>query len=111
VGAYLLERLRELEVYDFVDDVRGIGLMTAFEFVRDKATREPFAPSLRVSYRFSEETLKRGLILWPVAGSLDGVAGDMLMVTPPLIVSREQVDTMIDIMKASLDALAGQLRP
>ena len=109
VGAYLLERLGELLEFDIVGDVRGMGLMCGMEFVRDKETKKPFESELHVSLRFHSETLKRGLILWPVAGCVDGVEGDMLMVTAPLIITREQIDGMIDIMKEALKATQARL--
>ena len=49
--------------------------------------------------------MARGLILFSCFGSLNGVAGDMMLFTPPLIVTREQVDEIIDIAKETLDVV------
>jgi adenosylmethionine-8-amino-7-oxononanoate aminotransferase len=103
-GAYLLERLHELLDYDIVGDVRGKGLMCGLEFVRDKKTKEPFDPALRVSARFQEEAMARGLILFSCFGCVDGTMGDMMIITPPLIITRPQVDEMIVIIKDALEA-------
>jgi adenosylmethionine-8-amino-7-oxononanoate aminotransferase len=109
VGAYLLDRLRELLDFDIVGDVRGRGLMCGLEFVRDKETREPFPPELKVCGLVFAEALERGMITFPCTGCVDGVAGDMMLVTPPLIITREQVDEMMDIFKASIAATQDRL--
>jgi adenosylmethionine-8-amino-7-oxononanoate aminotransferase len=109
VGAYLLSRLGELLAFRIVGDVRGRGLMCGIEFVKDKATKEPFAAGLKVSGQFQSECMRRGLILFACSGCVEGVAGDMLLVTPPLIITRPQVDEMIAIMKEALAALQSRL--
>ncbi len=105
VGAYLQERLRELLEFKMVGDVRGKGLMCGFEFVRDPQTKLPFDPSLRVSLRFQEEAMRRGLILFHCTGCVEGVAGDMMLVTPPLITTRAQVDEMMEILLQTTAAI------
>jgi adenosylmethionine-8-amino-7-oxononanoate aminotransferase len=59
---------------------------------------------MKVSQLFHAETLKRGLILFPCTGCVEGVAGDMTLVTPPLVTTREQVDEIIAVMKDALAA-------
>ena len=110
VGAYPLERLGEMLQFDMVGDVRGKGLMCGMEFVRDKETKEPFPPELRASSLFQAEALKRGLILYACTGCVEGVAGDMMLVTPPLVITREEVDEMIQIMKGTATAVQAQIR-
>jgi len=109
VGAYLLQRLQELLAFDVVGDVRGKGLMCGFELVKDKKTKEPFAPQQKVSALFENEAFQRGLLLYACTGCVEGVAGDMVLVTPPLIITRQQVDDMIAIMKETLQVLQAKL--
>ena len=108
-GAYLLERLHELLDFDIVGDVRGAGLMCGIEFVQDKGTKEPFPPAAHVGAQFQAEAMKRGLILFPCTGCVEGVEGDMVLVTPPLIITRDQVDDMIEIMKEAAQATQKRL--
>lgn len=109
-GAYLLARMKELvDEFEIVGDVRGKGLMCGFEFVKDKGTREPFDPKLKVSGRYEMECLERGLSLFQCFGCVEGVAGDMILVTPPLVITRPEIDEMIGIMKAALKQLQGEL--
>jgi adenosylmethionine-8-amino-7-oxononanoate aminotransferase len=108
-GAYLLKRLGELLEFDIVGDVRGKGMMCGLEFVKDKKTKEPFDPKLKVSGRFQTEALKRGLVGFQCTGCVDGVMGDMLLVTPPLVMTTAEVDEMIDIMKDTIKAVQAEV--
>jgi hypothetical protein len=98
-GDYLLKRLEELKAFPFVGDVRGRGLMTAIEFVKDQKTKEPFARSTKFTERIIDLTFENGLVLYPSTGFVDGVNGDMVMVGPPLIIQEDQIDEMIDILQ------------
>ena len=94
-GAYLLGRLRELMARtEEIGDVRGVGLMTATEFVRDRTTKEP-----AIGFRDAvlEEAVKRGLILLPCGRS-------SLRYIPPLIVRREEIDEAMEILDEAIRA-------
>jgi adenosylmethionine-8-amino-7-oxononanoate aminotransferase len=110
VGAYFLERLRELLQYDIVGDVRGLGLMLGLELVRDKRTKEPFPPEMRVSRRLEEAAFARGLVIYSCTGSVDGVAGDMILMAPPLIITESQVDEFMSILHASIAAVQQEVQ-
>lgn len=109
MGEYLLSRLQELLEFDIVGDVRGKGMMCGLEFVKDKKTKEPFDPALRVAARFQAEALERGLVTFQCTGCVDGVMGDMLLVTPPLVITREQIDEMIEIMRETMKVVQSQV--
>jgi adenosylmethionine-8-amino-7-oxononanoate aminotransferase len=110
VGQYFKERLRDLaQRHEMVGDVRGLGLLLGVEFVRNRATKEPFPAAWRVSTRIGSATLARGLVSYPGAGTADGVAGDHLLYAPPLIVNQDQVDEMVLILDESLSAVAADL--
>lgn len=94
-GAYLIGRLRELQArHDEIGDVRGLGLMTATEFVRDRRSKEP---AVRFRDHVLEECYRRGLILLPCGTST-------LRYIPPLIVRREEIDEAIEILDAAIVA-------
>jgi len=109
VGAYLLARLHEFLEFDIVGDVRGLGLMCGLEFVQDKSTKEPFPPAMKVGSLVFAEALARGMITFPCSGNIDGVAGDMMLITPPLIITRQQIDEVVDILKESVRVVQGNL--
>jgi adenosylmethionine-8-amino-7-oxononanoate aminotransferase len=104
VGAYFLEQLRELLDYRTVGDVRGKGMMVGFEFVADRDTKAPFPPEREVSRLFSELSFERGLVTYPCAGTVRGVAGDTILMAPPLITTREQIDEIMAILHDSMEA-------
>jgi adenosylmethionine-8-amino-7-oxononanoate aminotransferase len=108
VGAYFLERLHEMLRYRTIGDVRGKGMMLGFEFVTDKETKAPFLPANETSRIFSELTFERGLITYPCAGTVRGVAGDTILMAPPLITTPAQVDEMMDILHESMQAFEMQ---
>ncbi len=94
-GDYLLSRLRELaQEHPEIGDVRGIGLLTATEFVKDRTTKEP-APQFRD--RVIEEAYRRGLILL-------GCGRSSIRYVPPLIIQRPEIDEAIEILDAALRA-------
>lgn len=104
-GEYLLNRLEELKAFPFVGDVRGKGLMTAIEFVKDQKTREPFPREAKFTEKVIDSAFDNGLVLYPGTGFVDGVNGDMVMVGPPLIIEEGQIDEIIDILKKTLSII------
>jgi adenosylmethionine-8-amino-7-oxononanoate aminotransferase len=106
VGAYLLDRVRELLAHPLVGDVRGLGLMVGLELVADKATKRPFPPEATLAQQVTEEGLARGVILYPGTGTVNGVAGDHIKLSPPLILSEEQADELVAGLAGALDAVA-----
>ena len=94
-GEYLLGRLRELAgAHPEIGDVRGLGLMTATEFVTDRSTREPAA---KFRDLVIEESYRRGLILL-------GCGRSSIRYIPPLIVRREEIDEAMEVLDAAIRA-------
>jgi len=104
-GEYLLRRLEELKALPFVGDVRGRGLMTAIEFVKDEKTKEPFPRAAKFAEKVVDSAFENGLVLYPGTGFVDGVNGDMVMVGPPLIIEENQIDEIIDILKKTFSKM------
>ncbi|MBX3568339.1 MAG: aspartate aminotransferase family protein [Rhizobiaceae bacterium] len=108
MGDVLLDALRGLaERFPFIGDVRGKGLMTAFEMVADKATMQVLPPAWKVHQRVLELAYERGLIVYSrrVKG---GVQGDSIMVAPPLIVTEEQIGEIAGILGEVLEIVAAE---
>lgn len=103
VGPYLKEKLAELmEHHEMIGDVRGIGLMAGVELVADRATKRPFPPEWKVSQLVGRAAIERGLITYPLMGSVDGIEGDHMLFTPPLTITRGQVDELIEMYDGAL---------
>ena len=104
MGEHLMARLRGLADLPAVGDVRGIGLMAAVEIVRDPASREPYPASARMAQTIQAEALKRGAIVYASGGQVNG-AGDLIMLGPPLVIEREQVDEAVQILGDAIAAV------
>src|SRR5271155_3746398 len=102
---HALEGLLDLEV---VGDVRGLGLLWGIEFVADKKTKTPFPPEKNFAGLVGQACMRRGLLVYPMQGCLDGVAGDHLLIAPPAVISPEQIEWAVEQIRAAvLESLAG----
>jgi adenosylmethionine-8-amino-7-oxononanoate aminotransferase len=109
MGELLESRLRELmQEYPFIGDVRGKGLLLAFELVAERDRLTPLPAGLKAYERLVNLAYERGLIIYS-RRTRDGLEGDHFLVCPPMIVTAEQIDEIIDTLRASLDALAAEL--
>ena len=105
-GEALLQGLEEIKAkHATVGDVRGLGLMCGVEFVKDKATREAFPPELKVAERVMDTCMDRGLIVYPGHGTVDGSAGDHLLIGPPLVITSSQVEDLLSILHEAITAI------
>ncbi len=109
-------RLREgLEArfggHPHVGDIRGRGLFQAIELVQDRSTRAPFDPALRLHARIKQEAMARGLLVYPMGGTIDGRAGDHVLLAPPFIVETPHVEAIVERLGEALDAALAAARP
>jgi adenosylmethionine-8-amino-7-oxononanoate aminotransferase len=110
MGDYLLNNLKRLLwKYPIIGDVRGKGLLTGIEFVKDQMTRQPFDLSNKVTDRLISICFEKGLLVYPAAGGVTGYSGDSILVSPPLTVTKEQINDIIDILDHSIGELTSQL--
>lgn len=104
-GAYLSRRLKErFSNHPFVGDVRGRGLFQGLELVADRDSKEPFDPKLKLHARAKREAMARGLMVYPMGGSVEDVAGDHVLLAPPFIVDEQLVDTIVERLSDAIDA-------
>jgi adenosylmethionine-8-amino-7-oxononanoate aminotransferase len=96
-GAVLLRELSAaLKRFDAVGDVRGRGFFIGVELVRDPLTREPFAPGRGISQRIAQHAFEDGLILYPCAGHIGGLAGDTIVIAPPYNASEAELAELLE---------------
>jgi adenosylmethionine-8-amino-7-oxononanoate aminotransferase len=111
VGSYFKERLVELMgTHPIIGDVRGLGLMLGVELVADRETKMPFPVEVKASKRVADATFERGLVSYPGQGTVDGVVGDHLLYTPPLTITKAQIDELIEMLDDSLRSVERDLR-
>ncbi|GGK24375.1 aspartate aminotransferase family protein [Salinarimonas ramus] len=87
-----------------VGDIRGRGLFQAIELVADRATKEPFDPARKLHARIKREAMARGLMVYPMGGTIDGRRGDHVLLAPPYIVTRQDVTEIVDRLGEAVDA-------
>lgn len=111
LGAYLEETLRfTLSDIGIVGDIRGRGLFWGIEFVADRTRKTPFPPDARFANVLKTAALEQGLICYPGSGSLDGVAGDHVLIAPPLTMTAGHVDELAGRLKRAISTAAGKLQ-
>ncbi|WP_126427718.1 aspartate aminotransferase family protein [Brevibacillus marinus] len=109
-GEYLLRQLKQLAAdFSLVGDARGLGLLCALEFVRDKRTKAPFALSEGVGQRIIDRAFAKGLIIYPALGGIDGQAGDAVIIAPPLVISRDELDELIRLLREAIAEVQAEL--
>ncbi|GMQ75714.1 MAG: aspartate aminotransferase family protein [Gammaproteobacteria bacterium] len=87
-----------------VGDIRGRGLFLGLELVAERASKQPFDPQRRVHARIKQQALDRGLICYPMGGTIDGVRGDHVLLAPPYIVNDAHIEELVDKLGQSVDA-------
>ncbi len=101
VGPYLEQQLATLLDLPIVGDVRGKNFMMCVENVADKETKELLPAEVRIGNRIADHCQKRGLIVRPIA--------HLNVLSPPLILTKEQIDTMVAILRESITAATDDL--
>ncbi|MDX1432232.1 MAG: aspartate aminotransferase family protein [Gammaproteobacteria bacterium] len=89
----LLERFGN---HAHVGDIRGRGLFMGVEFVADRTTKDPFDPALKLHDRIKAEAMKRGLMCYPMGGTIDGERGNHVLIAPPFIIDESHVEEIVD---------------
>ena len=104
-GTRLMARLQDrFGNHHHVGDIRGRGLLQAIELVKDRAAKIPFDPALKVNARIKREAMARGLLVYPMGGTVDGRAGDHVLLAPPFIVTDAEVDAIVERLGKAVDA-------
>jgi adenosylmethionine-8-amino-7-oxononanoate aminotransferase len=93
-----LEGVRDLKS---VGDVRGLGLLWAVEYVADQRNKRPFAPELDFAARVAAAASRRGLLVYPMQGCVDGTSGDHLLLAPPAVITAQEISWAVDQLKSA----------
>ena len=109
MGEVLKTRLEDLmQRYAIIGDVRGKGLLTAFEFVSDRRTMAPLPASLGACNRFVDIAYDNGLIVYS-RRTRGGYEGDHILVCPPMIVNENQIEEIVDMLDISLRQFTNEI--
>ena len=109
MGEKLMTRLQALkQKHEIIGDVRGKGLLTAFEFMSDRDAKTPLPRHLNAYQRFVDIAYERGLIVYS-RRTHDGYEGDHILVCPPLILNDSHLDEIIEGLDGSLEQFANEI--
>lgn len=108
-GRELLVALEALKQSPMVGEVRGLGLLLGIEFVRDRATREPFPAEAHVADRFFDAAFAEGIATYPIRGCADGERGDHTLIAPPFTISSGEIAELAAGLGRALATLARQV--
>jgi putrescine aminotransferase len=100
-GPYLQKRWKELGDHPLVGETRGVGMVAALELVKNKETREAFKEDLNVGNTCRDFCFNNGLIMRAV--------GDKMIISPPLVLTHDETDELVDKARLCLDLTAKQL--
>jgi len=107
VAAEFAAALATLRDCECVGDVRGLGLLWGVEFVADRKTKEPFDPAGGFAGRVFEAAQRRGVLVYPMQGSVDGYRGDHLLLAPPAITTCEEIRNGIVALRDAILEVQG----
>ena len=110
-GRYFEALLRaRFEAHPHVGDIRGRGLFRAIELVADRASKQPFAPALRLHARVKAAAMREGLCVYPMGGTIDGARGDHVLLAPPYIIRESELDEVVARLARALDGAITEAR-
>jgi adenosylmethionine-8-amino-7-oxononanoate aminotransferase len=102
ISKTLFADLEPLRSHPHVGDIRGMGLLIGIEFVKDKASREPFPPSQNIADRIRHAAMEENVLTYPTQGCVDGLRGDHLLLAPPFILNAEESALIARAIKSLL---------
>ena len=104
-GQFLQHLMRETwRDHPHVGDIRGRGLFWGIELVQDRATKSPFDPVRKLHMGVKREAMARGLMVYPMGGTVDGRMGDHVLLAPPFISSEAELEMVIERLRSAIDA-------
>ncbi|MCL4745471.1 MAG: aspartate aminotransferase family protein [Burkholderiaceae bacterium] len=92
-----------------VGDLRGRGLFRAIELVAERDGKTAFDPALKVHARIKKAAMERGLMCYPMGGTIDGERGDHVLLAPPFIVDSGHIEMIVDRLDAAIGAAIASL--
>jgi adenosylmethionine-8-amino-7-oxononanoate aminotransferase len=87
-----------------VGDIRGRGFFWGIELVQERDSKKPFDPKRTLHAQVKKQGLSRGLMVYPMGGTVDGRNGDHVLLAPPFIASEADLALIVERLAASVDA-------
>ncbi|MDA0764358.1 MAG: aspartate aminotransferase family protein [Proteobacteria bacterium] len=94
----------------FVGDIRGRGLFRGIEIVKNKSTKEPFPKKFNIANKIKKEALNIGLICYPMQGTIDGSIGDHILLAPPFIINKNEINEISIKLKSTIENVCDEYK-
>ena len=109
-GAQVLQALlaEKFAKHPHVGELRGRGYFWGVELVAERAGKTPFDPARRLNARVKSEAFARGLLVYPMGGTVDGRYGDHILLAPPFIVTDDELALIVERLAQAVDAAIAQ---
>ena len=109
-GAQVLQALlaEKFAKHPHVGELRGRGYFWGVELVAERAGKTPFDPARRLHARVKSEAFARGLLVYPMGGTVDGRYGDHILLAPPFIVTDDELALIVERLAQAVDAAIAQ---
>ncbi len=109
-GAHVLQALlaEKFANHPHVGELRGRGYFWGVELVAERAGKTPFDPARRLHARVKSEAFARGLLVYPMGGTVDGRYGDHILLAPPFIVTDDELALIVERLAQAVDAAIAQ---
>jgi adenosylmethionine-8-amino-7-oxononanoate aminotransferase len=101
-SASLRSALAPVESHRHVGQIRGLGLLLAVEFVKDRSTREPFPRGDNIAERIRQAVLDENVLIYPTQGCVDGANGDHILLAPPFTISPPECQLIANALGSAL---------
>lgn len=88
-----------------VGDIRGRGLFWGLELVADRESKTPFPSQRKINAKIKQEAMQQGLLCYPFGGTVDGRLGDHVLLAPPFIASRAELELIVERLLQSINAV------
>jgi hypothetical protein len=85
-----------------IGELRGRGLFLGLELVADRDSKQPFDPALKLHARIKKAAMEQGLMCYPMGGTVDGLAGDHILLAPPFILEETHLDEIVDKLESAV---------
>lgn len=105
MGVHLSDALQDrFGNHAHVGDIRGRGLFQAIELVADRGAKTPFDPSRRLHERIKQQAYQHGVAVYPMGGTIDGKHGDHVIIAPPYIATKTDIDMIVERLGDAVEA-------
>jgi adenosylmethionine-8-amino-7-oxononanoate aminotransferase len=90
-----------------IGDIRGRGLFWALEFVEDRSSRRSFDPARKINDAVKDAAMAEGVMIYPMGGTIDGKAGDHIIIAPPYTATAADIDTIVNRLGKAVERVLG----